>query len=170
MSLTACVIIFIVAIVLNLAWVMIEKRLDAEPSVPNYRPDEGVDDVSLKAVPEVLKNFGVAASSACTIATPLPQDVKSFFERYERLLLEGVIDLNRSYLESPYGENEAFIKIGLMSEEDDLLVRKSDSDANIYIVGSEDGDPKAPELFATSLTNLLVIAWHDYNRLEETVQ
>lgn len=169
MSLTVGVIILIIAGALNLAWVMIEKRLDAKPSAPNYRPDEGADDVSLKVVSEVLKKFGATSSSALTATMLLPQDIRSFFDRYERLCLEDVIHLDRLFLEKPYDKNEAFIKIGSMGEEDDLLVKRSDSDANIYIVGSEDGNPKSPELFATSLTNLLAIAWHDYNRLKDAV-
>lgn len=167
MSLTVGLIIIIIAGALNLAWVMIEKRLDAKPSAPNYRPDEGVDDVSLKAVPEVLKKFGATSSSALTTTMLLPQDIRSFFDHYERLCLEDVIHLDRSFLGNPYDENESFVKIGIMREEDDLLVKRSDSDANIYIVGSEDGNPKSPELFATSLTNLLAIAWYDNNRLRE---
>lgn len=169
MSLTVGIIVLFIAVTLNLAWVMIEKRLDAKPSTPNYRPDEGVDDVSLKAVPEVLKKFGATSSSALTATMLLPQDIRSFFDRYERLRLEDVIHLDRSFWGNPYNENESFVKIGLMGEEDDLLVKKSDLDANIYIVGSEDGNPKSPELFATSFTNLLAIAWHDYNRLKDTV-
>ena len=53
-----------------------------------------------------------------------------------------------------------------MNEEDDLLVRKSNLDNNVYIVGCEDGNPKNPELFATSFENLLAIAWHDKREME----
>lgn len=166
MSLSTGVMILIIAGVLNLVWVKIEKRLDAKPTCPNYHPDDGVDEASLKAVPDVLKNFGVTASSAFTIATLLPCDVRSFFDHYEELRLDDVIHLDRACLESPYVENDAFVKIGLMGEEDVLLVKNSDSDDSIYIVGCEDDDPKAPELFATSLANLLAIAWHDYNRMK----
>ena len=77
-----------------------------------------------------------------------------------------VIDLDRKYLADSYKANPDFARIGLMNEEDDLLVRKSNLDNNVYIVGSEDGNPKDPEVFATSFENLLAIAWHNNKELE----
>ena len=166
MSMFTGIIVIVVAVILNITWVLISKRLDATPSVPNYKPDNGVNAISLKAVPEILAKYGIKAESSLLNSFPLSPCVKSFFDDHERLEIDYIIDLNRSYLSVPYVENDDFLRIGLMSCEDDLLVRKSADDMNIYIVGSEDGNPKDPELFATSFENLLAIACHDKNRLD----
>ena len=163
---TTVIVIIVGAILVNLVVNYISYRVDREPSVPNYLPNNGVDDESLTAVPALVEKFGVAASSPAVGDLQLPTPVKAFFGQYQGLRVNLVIDLDRKYLADSYKANPDFARIGLMNEEDDLLVRKSNLDNNVYIVGSEDGNPKDPELFATSCENLLAIAWHDKNRLD----
>lgn len=163
---TTVIVIIVGAILVNLAVNYISYRVDREPSVPNHLPNDGVDDESSTAVPAFVEKFAVAASSPSVSDLQLPTPVRAFFGQYQGLRVSLVIDLDKKYLADPYKANPDFARIGLMNEEDDLLVRKSIHDENIYIVGSEDGNPKNPELFATSFENLLAIAWHDKREME----
>ena len=166
---TTVIVIIVGAILVNFAVNYISYRVDREPSVPNYLPNDGVDDESLTAVPALVEKFGVVASSPSVGDLQLPTPVRAFFGQYQGLRVSLVIDIDRKYLADQYKANPDFVRIGLMNEEDDLLVRKSIHDENIYIVGSEDGNKKNPELFATSFTNLLAIAWHDKREMERMV-
>ena len=60
---TTVIVIIVGAILVNLVVNYISYRVDREPSVPNYLPNNGVDDESLTAVPALVEKFGVAASS-----------------------------------------------------------------------------------------------------------
>ena len=167
MSSLTGLLIFIGAIMLNVAWVIFEKRIDARPVSPNFHPDHGVDIKALLPSRDIYDRFGVVSTVPYIPSIKLPAEIKRFFQDYQRLRIDCVLELDRIFLEHPYQENSRFIKIGLMNEEDDLLISKSENNENIYIVCSEDGDPNVPELFATSFRNLLDIAWHDYNRIEK---
>ena len=101
MSMFTGIIVIVVAVILNITWVLISKRLDATPSVPNYKLDSGVNSISLKAVPEILAKYGIKAESSLLNNFPLPPCVKSFFDAHERLEIDYIIDLNRSYLSVP---------------------------------------------------------------------
>lgn len=166
MSLATGIFLMVGAILLNVVVVLVTRRLDRGPVAPNYIPDLGVDADSLNAVPELLVKYGVKADIRFAPVNNMPDEVLAFFEDYEGLKVDYVINLCRSYLTTPYIENADFIRIGLMNCEDNLLVRKSAEDANIYIVGAEDSDPKKPELFATSFANLLAIVWHEKKELD----
>lgn len=156
--------IVVVAIIINVLVNYISRRVDKEPCAPNFLPDSGVDVESLSAVPALIEKSGVLASSRFGFGGRLPSEIRAFFDKYQMLRVDGVIHLSREFFDQTYKANLDFVRFGLMNEEDDLLVRRSGMDSNIYIVGCEDGDWKEPELLATSFDNLMAIAWRNYKR------
>ena len=54
---TTVIVIIVGAILINLVVNYISCRVDREPSVPNYLPNNGVDDESLIAVPALVEKI-----------------------------------------------------------------------------------------------------------------
>lgn len=144
------------------------RRWEAkEKSCPNYIPDYGLKPESKALVPSVIEKNGKKTNMELLHTFDMPHPVSDFFARYENFSLDGDgVVLDRKFVEAPYPENDDFLQIGTISYgEDVILVRKSTVDGNIYIVGCEDSNPAAPEVYATSFENFIAMCIGEY--LEE---
>lgn len=154
----------ILCISANLLFFLLRRwEANSKPS-PNYIPDYGLTAELMQRVSSVIAKYGEKAASQLSSALALPRKIKSFFDEYESLCLDGDgVVVSRAFLEKPYRSNDSFLQIGTLSYgEDAILVRKDQSDDNIYIVGCEDDDPAKPALYATSFENFIAMCIGEY--------
>lgn len=148
----------------NLLFLFLRRwEAKGEPT-PNYIPDYGLKAELMEQVSSVIAKYGEKAASRLPSELALPRKIRSFFDEYESLCLDGDgVVISRAFLETPYRGNDGFLQIGTLSYgEDAILVRKDQSDDNIYIVGCEDDDPAKPAVYATSFENFIAMCIGEY--------
>ena len=148
----------------NLLFFLLRRwEAKGKPS-PNYIPDYGLKAELMEQVSSVIAKYGAKAASQLPAALALPRKIRSFFDEYESLCLDGDgVVVSRAFLETPYRGNDSFLQIGTLSYgEDAILVRKGQSDDTIYIVGCEDDDPAKPAVYATSFENFIAMCIGEY--------
>jgi len=148
----------------NLFFFLLRRWEAKKMPSPNYIPDYGLKAELVEQVSPVVMKYGKKATSQLPSAFALPRAIRSFFDKYESLCLDGDgVVLSRTFLETPYRGNDDFLQIGTLSYgEDTILVRKDKSDDNIYIVGCEDDDPAKPEVYATCFENFIAMCIGEY--------
>ena len=154
----------------NLLFFLLRRFEAREKSCPNYIPDDGVTTELLSLVPATIIQYGKKADGQIPCSTVLPCSIRSFFSEYESLRFDGDgVVISRKFIEVPYSGNADFLQIGTVSYgEDVVLVRRSEKDASVYIVGCEDDDPAHPELYATSFEKFLAMCIGQYIRTSKT--
>lgn len=148
----------------NLLFFLLRRWEAKEKPSPNYIPDYGLKAELKEQVSSVIAKYGVKATSRLSSALALPRVIRLFFDEYENLCLDGDgVVLSRAFLETPYRGNDGFLQIGTLSYgEDTILVRKEQSDDNIYIVGCEDDNPAKPAVYATNFENFIAMCIGEY--------
>lgn len=156
--------LIILCIGANLLFFLLRRWEAKEKPSPNYIPDYGLKAELKEQVSSVIAKYGVQATSQLSSALALPRVIRLFFDEYENLCLDGDgVVLSRAFLETPYRGNDGFFQIGTLSYgEDTILVRKEQSDDNIYIVGCEDDNPAKPAVYATSFENFIAMCIGEY--------
>lgn len=148
----------------NLLFFLLRRWEAKGKSSPNYIPDYGLKAELMEQVSSVIAKYGEKAASQLPSTLVLTRTIRCFFNVYENLCLDsdGVV-LSRTFLATTYRDNDGFVQIGTLSYgEDAILVRKDQSDENIYIVGCEDDDPAKPEVYATSFENFIAMCIGEY--------
>lgn len=148
----------------NLLFFLLRRWEAKEKPSPNYIPDYGLKVELKEQVSLVIEKYGEKATSRLPSTLALPRTIRSFFDEYENLCIDGDgVVISRAFLETPYRGNDGFLQIGTLSYgEDAILVRKDQSDDNIYIVGCEDDDPAKPAVYATSFENFIAMCIGEY--------
>jgi hypothetical protein len=158
------IVILIVGIIGSLIIRKLVARIDREPM--RAQPEDGSPkQIDTPTEAEILHVWGrLAETQEVSITGPIHTTVVEYLRRYDSIGPDKYLRVLETQLASkPFDENNTFTQIGVWGDGAAVVVRRSLSDAKIYLADFEDSTPDHPKVFAISFEEYLRKAWQ-YNQ------
>ena len=76
---------------------------------------------------------------------PLNPDFLRVAKAYSKIVFENERVFDRAFMAEPYPDNPEYVQIGLLCEQDPILLKRNSEDPKVYLVYIDECSPDAPD-------------------------
>lgn len=129
------------------------EKFENSSSVPEYIIDEGVSCELIQKLQSIVNQYAIENHGTLPdYILPIGRNTQEFLEKYSSVRFDDNCEImNRNLLSSPYKENTDYIQIGETLEHDSILIKCGCYDDCVYIVNSDEGDPRNPSVYTSTI-------------------
>ena len=166
------ILVFIVAIIIDILIVRMRKRESTKPFIPEWSFDEGVTSSEESRADELLMKFGKQDAISLPESFVVHQSIRDFVEHYATLKFDDyTMDYSRKeFLRGEEKEEcwKGFYCIGGDGGEISYWVRISTTDEKIYAFDMECS--KRPEPYASNIRRFIVMRYKAWREMQKIIE